>query len=120
MNPLKTSTTKPSDPYKSLGLDRNVDQAQIKRIYFQLVREFPPESQPERFQEIRAAYEQLRSPERRALADLFLLQPPPAMPELPPLNYDLSVHKEDIISLALELGLAQFSFQNDFNEPKLP
>lgn len=119
MNPLKTSTTKPSDPYAILGLDRKVDQAQIKRTYFQLVREFPPESQPERFQEIRAAYEQLRSPERRALADLFLLQPPPAIPELP-IPYDLSAHKEDIISLALELGLAQISFQDDFSEPKLP
>src|SRR5437870_3940624 len=120
MNSSKTSTTKPSDPYALLGLDRKADMGQIKRAYFQLVREYPPESAPEKFQEIRAAYEQLRLPERRALADLFLLQPPPEISSLPSADYDLSVHKEDIILLALELGLTQFSFQNDFHEPKLP
>lgn len=120
MNFLKIKTAKIIDPYVVLGLDRKADVGEIKRAYFQLVREFPPESASEKFQEIRAAYEQLRTPERRALADLFLLQPPPELSSLPGADYDLSVHKEDIIMLALELGLTQFSFQSDFHEPKLP
>ncbi|KAF0248748.1 MAG: molecular chaperone DnaJ [bacterium] len=117
--PLVNRPAKPIDPYKELGLDRKVDQEQIKRAYFQLVRQYPPESESERFQQIRSAYEQLRTLERRALADLFLLQPPPEKPDLPKVNYDLTVHKEDIIRLALEIGLAQISFRNDFHEPKL-
>lgn len=118
--PLVNRLNKPVDPYKDLGLDRKVEQEQIKKAYFQLVRQYPPESEPEKFQKIRAAYEQLRTPERRAVADLFLLQPPPERPDLPKINYDLSVHKEDAIKLALEIALTQITFQNDFHEPKLP
>jgi curved DNA-binding protein CbpA len=116
---LVSKPTKPNDPYKELGLDRKVDQEQIKKAYFQLVRQYPPETEPERFQQIRSAYEQLRTSERRELADLFLLQPPPEKPDLPKAHYDLSVHKGDIIRLALEVGLAQILLRNDFHEPKL-
>ena len=113
------TVNKPKDPYKTLGLDRKASQEQIKRAYFQLVRQYPPETEAEKFQEIRAAYEQLRTPERRALADLFLLQPPPEKPNLPSINYDLNLHKEDIIKLALEVKLAEISFQKDFQNIKI-
>jgi len=49
-----------------------------------------------------------------------LLQPPPALPRRRKLSYDLDVHPEDIIALALELGLAGLSLQEDFHEPQLP
>lgn len=49
------------DCYKVLGIPRNADQKEIKRAYFRLVRQFSPEHDPERFQEIRAAYEMLTS-----------------------------------------------------------
>lgn len=45
--------------YRELGLEPGADQAEIKRAYFKLVRQFPPEKDPERFQQIRKAYEQL-------------------------------------------------------------
>lgn len=115
----KPIVNKPKDPYKTLELDRKASQEQIKRAYFQLVRQYPPETEAEKFQEIRAAYEQLRTPEKRALADLFLLQPPPEKPNLPSINYDLSIHKEDIIKLALEVKLAEISFQKDFQNIKI-
>jgi curved DNA-binding protein CbpA len=116
----KTVSKPPNDPYAVLGVERTSDEATIKRAYFRLVREYPPEREPERFQLIRAAYDQVKTAEARSQTDLFLLQPPPPMPRRRKLAYDLDVHPDDIIVLALELGLAGLSVQEDFHEPELP
>lgn len=47
--------------YKILGLEPGASQAEIKRAYFKLIRKHSPESDPERFQQIREAYEQLKN-----------------------------------------------------------
>ncbi len=120
MPPTKQPAKPITDPYAVLGVERRAEESAIKRAYFRLVREYPPESAPEKFQEVRAAYEQLRTSERRAQTDLFLLQEPPATPDRRSPSYDLSVHPEDIVQIALELGLARFPFQDEFNEPELP
>lgn len=91
------------DPYQVLNLKRQATTEEIKRAYFQTVRQFPPEREPQKFQEIRRAYEQLRDPELRSLTDLFLLQPPPELPNRRRPRYDLSVHNEDIFLLAADL-----------------
>lgn len=46
--------------YEVLGLSPGADAADIKRSYFRLVRTYPPEKDPEKFQEIRQAYEMLK------------------------------------------------------------
>ena len=92
------------DPYHTLGLDRRADATEIKRAYFQLVRQYPPEQAPEKFQDIRAAYELLRDPTSKAQVDLFLIQPPPPLPSRRRAAYDLTVHEEDLFTLALELA----------------
>lgn len=56
-----------TDPFSVLGLDENVGDDEIKSRYLALVREFPPDLEPERFQAHRAAYEALRT-ERERLA----------------------------------------------------
>jgi curved DNA-binding protein CbpA len=91
------------DPYRVLGVDRQATDAEIKRAYFQGVRRYPPEKDPEKFREIRTAYEHLRDPKKRAMVDLFLLQPPPPMPNRRRPKYDLSVHQEDLIALAVDI-----------------
>jgi curved DNA-binding protein CbpA len=106
------------NPYAVLGLDRRASDAEIKKAYFRLVREYPPEREPDRFQEIRAAYEKIRSPEKRSRADLFLLQTPPELPNRRQPSYDLSVHAEDVYLLALELGLEYFPLRQDFRDPE--
>ena len=103
------------DPYGVLGLDRQASEAKIKRAYFQLVRQFPPEREPEKFRDIRTAYEQLRDAESRARIALFLLQPPPALPNCRRPSYDLSVHADDLLTLAMEL--VRTPMQHDFREP---
>ena len=64
------------NPYKVLGISREASEAEIKRAYFTLVREHPPERDPEGFKRIRAAYEQLRSGSERADTELFLIEEP--------------------------------------------
>jgi curved DNA-binding protein CbpA len=82
----------PEDPYKALGVARTATEAEIKQAYFNLVREHPPERDPQGFKRIRAAYDQLKAARARAQTELFLIeaQPPeashqslaPALPSL--------------------------------------
>lgn len=104
------------DPYAVLGLDRQADDAAIRRAYAQQVRQFPPEREPEAFRRIRAAYEQLRDPERRARVSLFLLHPPPPLPPRRRVAYDLDVHVEDLFMLAMEQ--VRIPMEKDFCEPE--
>ena len=54
------------DPFTVLGVDEAADDAEIRRRYLALVRAFPPDREPKRFQDYRAAYEAL-SDERKRL-----------------------------------------------------
>lgn len=58
-----------SEPYQDLELERGADARAIKAAYFRLMRLHPPEKDPEAFQRIRAAYDLLSDPERRAAYD---------------------------------------------------
>ncbi len=118
---MSLTSSKPNvDPYRVLQIERRADESAIKKAYFRLVRQYPPEQEPEKFQEIRIAYDLLRTPESRAKIDLFLLQPPPSLPNRRRPTYDLSVHSADLDKLALELGLARYAPQRDFSVPSMP
>jgi curved DNA-binding protein CbpA len=54
------------DPYAVLGIERGAGAEDVRRAYFRLVRVHTPEAHPEEFKRVRAAYEALRSPLRRA------------------------------------------------------
>jgi DnaJ domain len=60
-----------SDPHEVLGLPRAADEAETRRRYLELVRQFPPDRDPTRFAEIRAAYDQVRDPVRRLETQLL-------------------------------------------------
>jgi hypothetical protein len=45
-----------------LGLPRDASEQDVRRRYLELVREFPPEQNPTRFQEIHAAYKAAGDP----------------------------------------------------------
>ncbi len=84
--------TTTSDPYAVLGLEPGADDEELERRYRRLVRRYPPELSPQRFAEIQAAYDQLRSLEsqlRAAMGDIeraiSQLYPPPEvrLKELP-------------------------------------
>jgi curved DNA-binding protein CbpA len=60
-----------ADPYEVLGIPPDADDEAIRRRYLQLVREFPPERHPEKFAEIRRAYDDLKDLNTRLLHRLF-------------------------------------------------
>ncbi len=53
------------DPFAVLDVAEDADDETIQRRYLALVRQFPPERAPERFQEIRTAFEAIRGKRER-------------------------------------------------------
>ena len=51
-----------NDPFNVLELTPTAAPAEIRRRYLELVRRHPPEREPKRFAEIRAAYDALADP----------------------------------------------------------
>ncbi len=92
------------DPYALLGVPTTASAAEIKRAYFEKVRANPPERAPELFKQIRAAYERLNEPKKRAATDMLLLKPwPKSERKRRPPKFDLSVHPEDVLAAARAL-----------------
>jgi hypothetical protein len=59
------------DPYEILGVPPAADEGEIRGRYLDLVRQFPPDRAPERFTQVREAYEALRDPVTRLKRQLF-------------------------------------------------
>ncbi|WP_127585393.1 DnaJ domain-containing protein [Paenibacillus koleovorans] len=57
--------------YKILELRANAPQDAIKKKYIELIKKHTPESDPEKFQEIRRAFEALRDPAKRREYDML-------------------------------------------------
>jgi curved DNA-binding protein CbpA len=112
----RTPNLASADPYAVLGLVRGASLSEIRRAYFELVREYPPEEQPEAFKTIRAAYERLRQADVKAETDLFLFQPPaPWEPRKRKRKLDLDVHAEDVYMLLDQHGdLGRTDFRSDY------
>jgi curved DNA-binding protein CbpA len=60
-----------TDPFSVLGVGEAAGDDEIKQRYLALVRAFPPDREPERFQAYRAAYEALRDQRKRLEAKLL-------------------------------------------------
>jgi len=72
------------DYYEILGVGRNASEAEIKRAYRRLARQYHPDvnkspEAEERFKEINEAYEVLSDPEKRATYDRFGHAGPPGL-----------------------------------------
>jgi hypothetical protein len=51
-----------SDPFKVLGVTPDASEAEIRARYLELVKQFPPEREPDKFREVRAAFEATKDP----------------------------------------------------------
>ncbi len=60
-----------NNPFTVLGVGENAGDEEIKQHYLALVRRFPPDREPERFQAYRAAYEALADERKRLEAKLL-------------------------------------------------
>lgn len=107
-----------SDPYLVLGLTRTANQVEIKRSYFSLIRQYPPETEAEKFKIIRAAYEKIKDASRRAETDIFLPQAPPAwQPPAYRLSLDTNFYPADVSLILQHWGeLGREDFREDFKE----
>lgn len=74
MNPAAST-----DPFQVLGLPRDAGEAEVRARYLELVKQFPPEREPEKFREIRAAFEACKDP--LAIARRLLEPPGEDVPE---------------------------------------
>lgn len=50
------------DPFQVLGLPPDAGETEVRSRYLELVKQFPPDREPQRFREIRAAYEAAKDP----------------------------------------------------------
>jgi curved DNA-binding protein CbpA len=57
---MKSPTT--ADPFHTLGLPRDADETEVRARYLELVKQFPPDREPEKFREIRSAFEACKDP----------------------------------------------------------
>lgn len=109
------------DPYRILGLSPTAGQSDIKRTYFALIRQYPPETEADKFKIIRGAYEKLKDTKRRAETDIFRPYPPPDWQppsRRPALN--TSFHAADVQIILRNLGeLGRTDFQDDFKDISL-
>lgn len=110
------------NPYQVLGVDASATEAEIKKAYFQLVRKHTPERDPERFKQIREAYEQLRSAEARSKTEVHSFNDPFGEFDLAALEqrltFDLSVVVDaSLFSMDSRLSdLDRMDFTEDFTE----
>jgi curved DNA-binding protein CbpA len=110
-----------SDPYLVLGLPRTASQVEIKRSYFALIRQYPPETAPDKFKIVRAAYEKIKDATRRTETDIFLPQAPPVWQPPPDhLSLDANFYPADVALILRHWGdLGRTDFREDFEEIEL-
>lgn len=52
-------------PYEILGLPSHTNDKDVRKAYLELVRKYPPETHPDKFQKINSAYEVLKDEKSR-------------------------------------------------------
>lgn len=120
-NPPPSQAPAVGDPYAVLEVAPTATDAEIKQAYFAQVRAHPPESDPQAFKLIRAAYDQLRSAEKRLETDMLRLQiwDEPVWPDARPGNLalDLSLDPEHVRRAARALTeMSRRDFREDYRE----
>lgn len=73
------SSASSNDPFLVLGVSQNAGESEVRARYLELVKQFPPEREPEKFREIRAAYEAVKDP--MSIAGRLLRAPGDSVPE---------------------------------------
>jgi curved DNA-binding protein CbpA len=64
------------DPYTLLGIETDAGDDAIKQAYLDQIRRYPPDHDARRFEQIRTAYERIRSRRERLGYRLFESEPP--------------------------------------------
>ena len=110
------------NPYDILGIDKDASTADVKKAYFNLIKQHTPEKHGEEFKEIRSAYEQLKDTKKRLETDMFIFSDPykefvieePAEKR----EYEAKIDLNIVINTMLESfsDLIRTDFRDDFNK----
>lgn len=65
-----------NDPYLTLGIDQDADDAAVEAAYLEGIKRYPPDRDARRFEALRRAYETLRTRRDRLAYELFDTTPP--------------------------------------------
>ena len=68
-----------TDPFGVLGVPENATEQEIRKRYLELVKKYPPESAPEKFRQIHAAFQAAKDP--LVIARRLLAQPEETTPD---------------------------------------
>ncbi len=120
MNPPAPLDPRAPDPYAVLGVAPSASLEEIKNAYFTQVRAHPPEREPVAFKEIRAAYERLKTPEKRLETDMqrCVVWPEPTLAA--PAPVEMKLDPADVIRAARACSdLARNDWREDWREVKL-
>lgn len=85
------SSSTSNDPFQILGVSRDASEAEVRARYLQLVKQFPPERDPDKFREIRQAFEAAKDP--LTIARRLLL--PPDDDEVPEWSVAIEAQKRN-------------------------
>ena len=107
------------NPFDVLSVDEDASDADVRKAYFQMVRQFTPEQHAERFKQIREAYDLLKDPSRRLEAEVFSFIKPSSPSDLevdsiPPIQLDGDVFLAWVKQTLTDLERTDFT--SDFNE----
>jgi len=109
------------DPYKILEVPQDASLGEIKKSYFRLIKHHPPEREPEKFKELRAAYEKLKNVLTRVETDILLFKEPESDFEGPPSKYQSfrsEITQDDIYEMicALYSDFCKTNFNDDYSD----
>jgi len=109
-----------ADPYEVLAIAPTASADEIKQAYFSQVKAHPPERDPAAFKRIRAAYEQLNSPEKRLETDMLRVAPWPLPEFVPQGELDITIDRADIVRAARACSdVDRGDWREDFRAVKL-
>ncbi|MGR8930682.1 MAG: J domain-containing protein [Gammaproteobacteria bacterium] len=60
-------------PFQIIGVNEQASDAEIKQAYLQLVKDHPPEREPQKFRQIQQAYQAIKDEDTRSSYQLFHL-----------------------------------------------
>jgi len=103
-----------ADPLKTLGVPEGASEEAVRLRYLELVKQFPPERDPERFREIHTAYEAAKDP---LVIARRLLEPPDS--DAPPRwSAVIDEQKEEPPALGVDLLLSLGNCEEDHAEAR--
>ena len=92
------------DPYRVLGVTASADDETIRAAYLAAIRDCPPERDRERFERVRAAYEEISDLRRRVAHALFDVSEPSLDDLLAAISTDFQPGRPDERRLRRLLG----------------